>query len=320
MIQHLSDYKYEEGKNEIINTKIINYLLKKQQISAQGQPMKQTDYDFELKRIQHPQNYADLKQILLDPVWKKAVFYREPLSRFLSAYLFSCRGDAKWRWMCKDIFGSYDASLSTAVAFLRSFRVAVGSDGNYQYDYSMIDEHFRPQSEFCGGNLNETIQFYGIVKELDPSTSRKNVEEIFSDYLFENDVLTSKFEMLFPLNGKILGSKHDTNAHDQVYDFYSRQDPELIGDIVDFYYPDYVIFNISLPSFALESLRNLNKLRKFSDTKLAQLEMIRSLIYTEKGSYHDCSNNYVIFFGTTVVFVVAYWWYGKISKKHLKHE
>jgi len=278
MVQYLSQYKVDANNvsNQMISSKIIDYLLKKQETGLTEHGIHSETNAPPPKRIQHPQSYVELEKILVDPSWRKALFYREPLSRFLSAFLFSCRGEKKWRWMCADIFGSSEASFSAAVATLHTYGGKVAPNGDRSHrGTAEMDAHVRPQADFCGGHLHDTLHRYDTVVELDPSSSRTHVQALLGGFLSENDVVQSEFDRLFPPDGK-LQNGHDTHSHERVYEFYSAEDPALVGTVIDFYYRDYIIFHIEPPTFAMEILRNLTNEDKFSRDKMSQLEKIVS--------------------------------------------
>ena len=94
--------------------------------------------------------------------WHKALFYREPLERFLSGYLDKCIKEQKHGTYCVNVFGSRNATFDEAV------RVLIHQDPN------KLDGHFHSQVDFCGG-LKHTLPSFDTVERLDPLTSRASV-------------------------------------------------------------------------------------------------------------------------------------------------
>ena len=69
----------------------------------------------------HNWNAANLLDAFVDPEWSRAVFYRDPLERFLSGYMSKCEdGFDPDRWICEQVFGQYNASFDQAVAMAAS--------------------------------------------------------------------------------------------------------------------------------------------------------------------------------------------------------
>ena len=91
----------------------------------------------------------DVADLLVDPTWYKATFYREPLSRFLSGYRSKCEpghdGDTKH---CLKQFGSKTASFPEAVSALAQLDKTIVDKAQ------VVDEHWQRQARFCGGLEN----------------------------------------------------------------------------------------------------------------------------------------------------------------------
>ena len=132
-----------------------------------------------LKKGRHPQDtylwhnpkvynlsLSTLDKYIVDPSWTKVVFYRDPLSRFLSAFLSKCehRDTNDPKPICLNTFGQAYASFHLAVSHL------------YR-SHSLPDAHFAPQSQLCGG-LTQSLSHYQGVYELNPLTSRELIIKI----------------------------------------------------------------------------------------------------------------------------------------------
>ncbi|KAG5179599.1 hypothetical protein JKP88DRAFT_326070 [Tribonema minus] len=108
----------------------------------------------------HNLTEADIDAYVEDPLWHKAVFYREPLVRFLSAFRSKCEphhdGD---RQHCTATFGSEQPPFAAAVDRLSQ-------------QQPITDAHWRRQIHFCGGLQSKLVHFQ-TVEQLDAITSRQ---------------------------------------------------------------------------------------------------------------------------------------------------
>ena len=155
--------------------------------------------------------HADWSSRIHDPTWLKYVFYREPLTRFLSGYLEKCYG--RPGGYCKRVFGDTHVSFGAAVASLRT------------HDKHRLDGHFRQQADRCGVDatrrsagvapLSQNLRHW-TAHELDPLTSRKHVGEM----LRRANISAPKFSQLFPPRGYLSGS-HDTRAATRLERYYA---------------------------------------------------------------------------------------------------
>lgn len=194
-------------------------------------------------------------RLLRDPGVFKAVFYRDPLERFLSGYLDKC-GKGRVKVYCRTVFGSEETTFEEAVRVLRTLD-PVGLDG-----------HFHRQSDFCGG-LKRYLPHFQYVAQLHPSTSRERVGR-----MLEVTNLTSRqFDALFPPNDGTRDDGHATDADAKLVEYYSK--PEYVGAVVDYFFDDYVLFQIPLQPFAYEALLELNSTS--SEYRLPQ-ERLRTLV------------------------------------------
>lgn len=195
---------------------------------------------------------SQIAGFIQDPSWLKAVFYREPLSRFLSAYRSKCglidRDGGK---MCQRIFGRTNVSFHEAVREV------------YSSGEGLADPHFAPQASFCGG-LNRSIHHYSHVHPLDPFTSRS----LFIGILTEANVSISKdaakrIDMFFPivkkksdflLTGKHFGADHQTHSNELATLLEYYKEPCYVRGVVMYYQADYDLFRIPIPDWAQSAL------------------------------------------------------------------
>ena len=176
--------------------------------------------------------------IMRNSSWHKAVFYREPLERFLSGYQDKCIKEPG-RYYCKLVFGKRDATFDEAVRQLLT------------QDPNKLDGHFHAQLDFCGG-LHSTLPYYDTAELLTPATSRESVGRM----LERANVTSAYYDQLFPPAGRN-ATGHETGAYRKLAHMY--RDGRHVGIVTDFFFGDYDLLNISLPDFAVRALLELNR-------------------------------------------------------------
>ena len=103
------------------------------------------------------------------PGWTSAVFVRDPLERFLSAYLSKCtRGRDPDFEVCQQVFGHKYVSFAHAVQVLTAVD---------DLPPGWANDHFRLQSRFCNGTVGQAAAF-DHTYVLDRATSRAAVEDL----------------------------------------------------------------------------------------------------------------------------------------------
>lgn len=112
-----------------------------------------------------------------------------------------------------------------------------------------IDGHFRQQSDVCGG-LGATLDGYQTVQRLTRRTSHKRFEALRK----RKNVSADKFDQLYPEHAATSG--HSQNGIQRSEDFYTE--PRMVGVVVNFFYTDYLTFQIKLPDFAHSALEHLS--------------------------------------------------------------
>eukprot|EP00611_Tribonema_gayanum_P032697 TRINITY_DN9883_c0_g1_i1.p1 TRINITY_DN9883_c0_g1~~TRINITY_DN9883_c0_g1_i1.p1 ORF type:complete len:349 (-),score=37.67 TRINITY_DN9883_c0_g1_i1:695-1675(-) len=205
----------------------------------------------------HNMSEADVDRLVLDETWHKAVFFREPLERFLSAFRSKCEpGHDIDREHCTDTFGSEDPPFAVAVDRLRQAP-------------PITDAHWRPQSDFCGG-LPSKLSHFQTVEQLDPATSHEKVSALLHTLGVQPESIPA-FHRHFPRpassaadssgtgGGGSLEVKqkagavpqtHLTHAADALRKYYLS--PAMACAVVQYYIDDYLLFGIALPQWARE--------------------------------------------------------------------
>ncbi|CAM9888125.1 unnamed protein product [Chrysoparadoxa australica] len=173
----------------------------------------------------HGLELADLEEMVMDPTWKKAVFYRDPVTRFLSAYRSKCEeGHDGDRVQCKQAFGSSSASFDQAIATIQAGPVR--------------NLHWSSQVTLCGGLSTAMLEHYDLVAELRPETAEGSIMELLQLIGLDTDALDPAIsELVARPEGH-----HTTKAEEHICDYYStRQKWEAV---VSHYKRDYQVFDM----------------------------------------------------------------------------
>lgn len=186
-----------------------------------------------------------------DPIWRKVVFYREPLNKFLSAYRSKCeRADADGAIWCFNAFGNSCISFHDAIALAYSNRIK-------------RDPHFAKQSDFCGG-FQLAIAHYQDIYPLDKSSTRVNfiqlLESLRLPYRGNSEFALKVNKLLPPVDiDKVRTVARFTHSNDarSMIEYYTKQC--YIRTIVDYYQDDYNTFKIKYPVWAVTALRNTSR-------------------------------------------------------------
>jgi len=219
-------------------------------------------------------------ELFMNPEWHKAVFYRDPLARFLSGWADKCNPEMKHNSYCMSLFGANYVPFSKAVEKVRS------------WDKEKLDDHFKSQTSHCGG-LDKIIHTFTTIADLDAPDSRGAVRKMLVKFELSDD---SFDEIYSNLDGHATGARHKLKE-------YYGEHPEFISTIVDFFFVDYETFNIVLPDFALDalvSLKDTNDPNKLSDKKLEKLMSIKNDVAANKTLHLDEGLSSVLKFSSSI--------------------
>eukprot|EP00588_Corethron_pennatum_P026035 CAMPEP_0194318332 /NCGR_PEP_ID=MMETSP0171-20130528/14960_1 /TAXON_ID=218684 /ORGANISM="Corethron pennatum, Strain L29A3" /LENGTH=425 /DNA_ID=CAMNT_0039075209 /DNA_START=151 /DNA_END=1428 /DNA_ORIENTATION=- len=206
------------------------------------------------------------RHLITYPDVHRAVFYREPLERFLSGYLDKCRYEAPSFSYCQIVFGGKDVSFPDAVMLLPS---------KYP-DPKKLDWHFMPQHLHCGGLsralLNDT---FTTVKMLQSPPSDHNVSDSTTREVIRTMIRQSGFNLTNADMEHIVPPPrpggHAQYAHDKLFEYYgggkghNADKDALVAVIVKYFLEDYLVFDMEVPAFAAEAL---GRLRRSNDPRL----------------------------------------------------
>ena len=171
---------------------------------------------------------AGVERILRDASWHKAVFYRDPVVRYVSSFLSKCTdGHDLDRWHCENEFGSVKPPFRRAVRRTASRR-AHG------------DVHWQPQARFCGG-LAKSLRYYDTVVEFDGASLRTDVLRMLRRAGFAVDApsLRAALDANFPAQPATESDPHATHSAARAATMVTGGDWEVI---VRAYAEDYALF------------------------------------------------------------------------------
>ena len=197
--------------------------------------------------------------LLEDPAIHKAIFYRDPLERFLSAFLSLCEGEETTSFrFCKVVFGKENITFPKAVLQMP------GKDDD------SLNEPFKQQHTHCGGITRELLDnTFNTTEQLtDLQKTKTAVKKMMANFK-----LTDKeFERFYPMK---YAHDYSTGAIHKVKDYYGK-DPRLVAVLIKFYLQDYLIFNMTVPLYAQKALQQLRFDKsqfKISDRIMTQLNV-----------------------------------------------
>ncbi|KAG5183561.1 Sulfotransferase family-domain-containing protein [Tribonema minus] len=188
----------------------------------------------------HNMTLEQLTEYVYDPAWHKAVFYREPLVRFVSAFRSKCvREPHAGNGVCQAEFGRKYPQFTEVVG-----RLARGPP--------VSNPHWRPQADFCGG-LSGMLSEFQTIEPLDARTSREKVAKLLKQVGIEDPESIPAFNERFPPPDPKTGvwhpeesPFHTTNADSVVQEYYT---PYLACTVFQYYLDDYLLFGIPAPAW-----------------------------------------------------------------------
>ena len=202
----------------------------------------------------------DVIGLLGNESWHKAVFYRDPVDRFVSAYISKCVLRSKDKFSrkgsrhCKDIFGNRTATFHQALKVVSQ----VSAIGN---------AHWLQQFQFCG-DLRKHLSSFETVELLEPGTMNLKVKRMLSraSILVTEDIVAA-VDQYFPLmrsdNDSSSGTSDwrrgaFTNASAEARSFFeaSGGGAENLAAVVRHYIEDYRLFNMTVAPWQLDMLRS----------------------------------------------------------------
>lgn len=137
----------------------------------------------------HGYSLRDVETLLMDPTWTKAVMFRDPAIRFLSAYRSKCVVGEDKGTHCKRMF-----RLEGAADSYKKFTFDAALDMLQENPQLVIenDPHVMPATNFCGGLSNGTLSNYDFVHPLTEQTSPTLLRRLLTSILEVNSTITDQ--------------------------------------------------------------------------------------------------------------------------------
>ena len=206
---------------------------------------------------EHNMTKSDLEKVIADPSWHKAVFYRHPLDRLLSAYKSKCEfsphRDSDGATHCQAALNLLKIGRSS-LNRTQDFRTVVKylADHNTAYHKQRMNVHWAPQSVFCGG-LTKNLHYFQTVELFNPQDLRGKVETMLKSAGIKKPATDIKdFDITF--SGNKQQQKRWTHAEQFALEYYTSG---IVRDSIRYYLEDYLLFGVPLRGWALQFLPGL---------------------------------------------------------------
>jgi len=187
-------------------------------------------------------NFEFQPDLIKNTSWSKVLFFRDPLERFLSAYLSKCTpGHDSINSHCP-LLGQSDMSFTKLIRYFK-----------HHNEFKTIkDPHWRPQHTFCGG-LFDTLKYFDGVYHFSRPSLHNTVTDMLERFGFFPSVdsnVKRHVQRVFPLNSKLERLKmsktgHNTYADFQLQNYFTNHSE--IDVVLNIYRGDYDIFNLTVP-------------------------------------------------------------------------
>merc|ERR1719215_1741217 len=193
-----------------------------------------------------------LESISHENGWRKAVFLRDPLERFLSAYLSKC---VAWEDGGVNCLGGRRATESNArIRFEQMVMAALTEYQRYRlYFGNTYNAHYDPQSSFCDSADIATYDYVGFLSNKASLSVHDQVGEMLTKVAkvpsSRLDEVMSFVDELFPRDG-VAG--HSTNSTQQFSSFF--RNPEIVSAARDFFSEDYKAFSLAFANASIPLL------------------------------------------------------------------
>jgi Sulfotransferase family len=211
----------------------------------------------------------ELKHMVNDDQWTKAVFFRDPADRFLSGFKSKCGGaDSDGGRHCRLAFGETPNPKGgkprpildgSPVSFHHSIDIAVNQSRKV-----FGNPHFKPAAHFCGG-LGDTINHYSFVHMLEKDTVSTHLKTLLDHLGVDSELASGLLERVvktggmldlvdinrvqeqygLKLRGTISLSHHTEEHHVTAKDYFKA--PNILQKLQSVYKMDYDMFQLERP-------------------------------------------------------------------------
>ena len=183
----------------------------------------------------------EANKLVEDPTVHKAIFYRDPLERFLSAYMSLCEGEDTTEFrFCKVAFGDEKITFADAVMQM---------PGKSE---DTLSAPLKPQHTHCGGITRELLDKSFTTKQqlIDPKTTKIAVKQMLSKF----ELTDKEFEKYYPMK---YARDFATGARDKLMEHYGGKNIKLVAVVIKYYLQDYLVFDMKVPLYAQKALQQL---------------------------------------------------------------
>ncbi|KAH7708456.1 Protein SEB-3 [Aphelenchoides avenae] len=173
--------------------------------------------------------------------WKYIAFIREPVDRFLSAYVEKCIGSSNaaldYCYGC-----GYNLTCFLATFYERTYR----RPKEVSLKESVADRHYVPQNWVCG--FSSHLSKYTLIRYTSDPEDQERIRDQLADVLRKQNVSDSSIAFI---RGQLGGGKtHHASKHAPARAFYDnllRTNNHLMEYMVRIFYWDFVLFGYELP-------------------------------------------------------------------------
>ena len=190
------------------------------------------------------------QEVLDDQTWRKVLFVRDPVARFISGWSSKCNpGHDADRGHCEQAFGAINVTLLEAIDSLVECSKPVATTPAWKKRCSFwqghperINLHWRPQVHFCGG-FKQILPKFQAVEELSGNVTQKILTVLRQAGVQEPERLPSLARIIDveARSGKHysqLPGSHMTHSSGSMLDAH----PDKRAIIEKFYEEDYRMF------------------------------------------------------------------------------
>ncbi|CAB9509857.1 Sulfotransferase family [Seminavis robusta] len=177
----------------------------------------------------------------------RSVFIRDPLERFLSAFLDKCWNSWLSDSYCKprEIFGNNSLADKTILYDEKTFFETYVDTMPLKWDL-----HFFPQSFYCDG-LYRHYKNYDFVGNMD--IGFYDHLETFGSKFNVSDAVEEVFQLAKHRNESSVNLGVETAAAKRVHKFYNAR---TVRRVLQYVSMDYILFDLPIPKWATEILVN----------------------------------------------------------------
>ncbi|KAH7720553.1 Protein SEB-3 [Aphelenchoides avenae] len=173
--------------------------------------------------------------------WKYLTFIRDPVDRFLSAYVEKCIGSSNaaldYCYGC-----GYNLTCFLSTLYERTYR----RPKEVSFKESVADRHYVPQNWVCG--FSSSLSKYTLIRYSSDTEYQEGIRDRLAEVLRGQNVSETSIAFIREQLGG--GKTHHASKHAPARAFYEnllRTNQHLMEYIVRIFYWDFVLFGYELP-------------------------------------------------------------------------